>query len=236
MGKFHQQWPDDIDKINEQLQAKAAETAGFDSMDMAFSASRALEHAEDFYQATKDWLEEYEVLGGIRRLNEKVHDIDIAVIPKDQFSLSSWIGVNSFNRKAEFHKNDIRFALPYRDDIRYRTVPIPVDLWICPNKEVFELTKLMRTGNANFNIKLVEEAHKQNMAVRFKAKEYDVITKRKVPRYGLYGAFQQWFEDKETGARWFKWRVNPLRKLASTEKEIIEMVFGRYYEPEERNF
>lgn len=236
MNKFNQQWPDEIDKVNEDLVFKAGETAGFDAMGMAFEGGKALEVVHEFIKTIEDWIDEFAICGGLRRGNDKIHDIDIAIIPRDQFSLSSWIGVNSFNTKAEFHKNDIRFALPYENVHTFRTVPIPVDLWICPNKEVFELTKLMRTGNARFNINLVEEAHKQNMAVRFKAKEWDVVTGRKVPRYGLYGAFQQWFEDKETGARWFKWRINPLRKLAATEKEIIEIVLGRYYEPEERNF
>jgi len=236
MGKFHQQWPDEIDKANERLQGEDDTANGFGSMGMGFESKQALELVNDFHDKIKDWIQEFMILGGLRRGNELIHDIDVAIIPKDEFSLSSWIGVNTFRVKAEFHKNDIRFGLPYRNDATFRTVPIMVDMWLCPDKEVFELTKLMRTGNARFNIHLVEEAHKQNMAVRFKAKEYDVITKRKVPRYGLYGAFQQWFEDKEQGTRWFKWRINPLRKLASTEREIIEIVLGRYYEPEERNF
>ena len=117
----------------------------------------ALFVANNLMEKIKEYCEDYEIVGSIRRKKDKVHDIDIVVKVKDRsefkrkFRMLTWID-------PELKRFKIKKAGPKLISGVYMNVP--VDIYIT-TEENYEGTKLIRTGSAEFNRMLCSIALKK---------------------------------------------------------------------------
>lgn len=151
-------------------------------------------------------------VGGIRRQKDKVHDIDIVAWIDDHFTVSTILGNNYKKLKSEKTKYSM-----FIDDMK-------VEIYVALTERQYEVLKLVRTGSNMFNQTLCKSALDKDMALRYSYKE---------GLCGLYGAASNW--DKEEGR--FKYFVNPMRKIAYKEDEIIMTILNNkdFLDPKNRN-
>lgn len=95
-----------------------------------------------------------EMVGSIRRRNPIVHDIDIVMVPNDNFE----IGLLQYLPESKVVKDGNKLiALLYKDT--------QVDLYLASPTN-YEVIRLVRTGSAMHNIKLCTEAKRKGWKMK----------------------------------------------------------------------
>lgn len=156
------------------------------------------------------------IVGGLRRGLAQVHDIDLVAYPEDHFTMSIELG------------NGYKHVLSSKTKYSFKVLGINVEIWLANTDRQFEVLKLIRTGSAGFNRNLCMAANEKGMSLRYSYKE---------GLCGLYGAAKAWAKDEHTGQSHEKLYVNPMRKIAYKEDEIIMKVMEdeSYLDPKNRN-
>lgn len=116
---------------------------------------RASVTAGTVLEKLNDTIERAEIVGSIRRIRARVHDIDLVVIPTD---------VNPFG--MAIHKlADDRLVSFGAKIIRFRYEGIPIDVYLADTRTWATLT-LIRTGSRQHNIKLCRLAQEKGMRLK----------------------------------------------------------------------
>ena len=152
---------------------------------MKIEIGAAKQIAIELKKALSPFSSKIEICGSIRRNCQKVHDIDIVLVPSDRFGLL--VELKKRAKIKKFGKKMISGT--YKE--------VPFDIYFA-SPSTFETLKLIRTGSKDFNKKLCVEAKKRGW-------------KLKADGTGLI--------DKSG------------KIIASSEREIIEMLLGEYVEP-----
>jgi len=166
------------------------------------------------------WANHIEICGGLRRMARQVHDIDIVIhIPQaNRFLFNSHLATIA-DKYLKVTEKTARFGA-YDPNVGL----IPVEMYYAETEEQFELMKLIRTGNAEFNKTLTLKAHEKNAVLRFKGEFF-----------GIYGAHKTYTRN-DKGIKKVEWIVNPQRRICYKERDVIEFCMDEYYEPWQRNF
>ena len=173
----------------------------------------AREAASEVLSHIIEYIDRFEVCGGIRRCQVQVHDVDLVIMEKDRFMINSMlptIGARSINPG----ENLLRFT--YKD--------IPFEFNYARNEREFEVLKTVRTGDYVFSRSMAQVAMQKGFVFRFAGKAF-----------GLYKILSV-VRDKEN---WHKkeYIINWVRAPEYwREEDMIITLFGKYYPPEERNW
>lgn len=120
------------------------------------------ELADEFVKEIKPFCEKFDVCGSIRRKKANCKDIDIVLLPKDNFNLRlPFLQGKILNSGKKFiiETNGQKLVrLNYQD--------VKVDIYIA-TPENYEVLKLIRTGSAEHNKKLCQLALDNGMHLRF---------------------------------------------------------------------
>jgi hypothetical protein len=172
--------------------------------------------AEGVQSKIRKFCRNVEIVGGLRRELAQVHDIDLVAQPEDHFTMSIELG------------NGYKHVLSSKTKHSFKVLGINVEIWLASNDRQFEVLKLLRTGSAGFMKMLCQTAIEKNMSFRYSYKE---------GLCGLYGAAKAWTKDDKTGQHHQKTYVNPARKIAYKEDEIIMTVMDNedYLNPRNRS-
>lgn len=179
---------------------------------LLFDRQKALDIANSVVDTIKEYCNEIIVCGGIRRGIPEVHDVDIVAYPDDHFSVSIALG-NTF---PKLKSSKTRYEMKLED--------MKVEVYVAMTERQYEVLKLVRTGSYGFITNLTKSANDKQMTLRYSYKE---------GLCGLYGG--AWAYDKIEGRK--KFFVNPMRKVAYKENDIIMAVLGEemYLDPKSRN-
>ena len=118
----------------------------------------ALKIANDFLEKTRDLYSKAEIAGSIRRRDEIVHDIDLAVIPSIK-DCAAWRDLVS-KRVSEIGASVKTFGEVISDFI-YRGVQ--VNLFICPGEDSWGVTLMWATGPKGHTIGMTIKARNKNL-------------------------------------------------------------------------
>ena len=175
--------------------------------------STALDVAYAVYDKIQPFCDNVVVVGGLRRGIAQVHDIDLVAMPNDYFGMSILLG------------NDYKGVKSEKTRYQFKVDGILVEIYLAKTERQFEVLKLVRTGSNTFNQNLCRTALDKNMALRYSYKE---------GLCGLYGAASNWDNEEKR----YKMYVNPMRKIAYKEDEIIMKIMGdeKWLDPTSRNF
>jgi len=181
-----------------------------------FDRDVALKIAEEVNNRITPFCHDSIIVGGLRRQKDKVHDIDIIALPKDPFNLSVELG------------NSYKHVLSHKSKFSFKIDGIEVEIWIAVSERQFEVLKLIRTGSHQFNMNLCSSANDKSMSLRYSHKD---------GLCGLYGAVKGWEMDDNLGRRRPKMFINPMRRVAWRENDIIMAVLNdeSYLDPKNRN-
>jgi DNA polymerase/3'-5' exonuclease PolX len=158
-------------------------------------------------------IERYVTVGSLRRKKKEVNDIDIVIQPVS--------GISVFNIISEIMKYfDIHKQENYPDCFSFVIDNVPVQIYIAPTEQAFEVLKLVRTGDIGFLAKLHNMAHQKGMILRCH-RQFGLFKLHKIPGH-----------DK----RDVHYTYNPKHPEIWKERDIIEYVFGTWIPPEERNY
>ena len=114
---------------------------------------------EEVLEQIKPYIIKGEIAGSIRRKKPEVHDIDLVIIPKNEFMIMGNIkmALKSFG-KFEMKGYQILRVKGKNDE--------KIDCYIA-NEKNYEVLILIRTGSVNHNIKLAKKAISLGMKLDF---------------------------------------------------------------------
>lgn len=187
------------------------------SYDQAFGA------AQEVVATITPFCQRIEICGGIRRKKELVHDIDVVVQSNSIFEL--YVGMTRLD--------GIIMPYPTPEKLTFNFRGIPGELFFVTNEQQFEVMKLERTGDFQFTRTLAQNAITKGMVFRFsRDKGY-----YKIPMYGLYRITGTWWdEDADRASRKVNLIGDMINPVCYKERDIVEHVFSKYYEPQERSW
>jgi len=117
-----------------------------------------LEIAKQKAEYTKCFFEPYakriEIVGSIRRECENVNDVDIILIPKDNFKEA----IGNLKKLGFIKKSGEKLIIYELNSVQY-------DLYIC-TEENWEVIKLIRTGSKEHNQKLCILAKQKGLSLK----------------------------------------------------------------------
>src|SRR5215472_12485966 len=116
--------------------------------------------ADDFLRRTKDLYERSEVAGSLRRKEPVVHDIDFAVIPKDD-DFERWR--ETVKKRVEGIGGTVISFGEVISDFSYRGVQ--VNLFLCPSKAAWGVTLMWATGPKGHTIGMTIKARKKGLLI-----------------------------------------------------------------------
>jgi len=105
----------------------------------------AQEVAEKFVESISDIVTRIEIVGSIRRKKPMVHDIDLLVIPENNFTFAGQL-LRKMPTPTKIIKQGDKLIQLKHDGIQ-------IDIYIA-NEQNYEVLRLIRTGSASHNIKL----------------------------------------------------------------------------------
>ena len=186
-----------------------------------YSYDQALGAAQEVVSTIKPFCQRIEICGGIRRHKDQVHDIDIVAQDTDRFMLMTMLGQICYG------------LVPTSEKLTFNTGAIPGEIFFVQNEQQFEVMKLVRTGDFAFNRSLTQAAHTKGLVFRFSKDKGHY----KIPMYGLYRITGTWWdEDADRAHRKTHLIGDMINAVAYKEKDIIELIFSKYYEPEQRSW
>ena len=186
-----------------------------------FSYDQAMGAAQRIVDDIKQYTIKIEICGGLRRHKQEVHDIDLVCWPKDRWMLNVMLG------------RECNLVEPTTEKTKFRWATIPGEIFFVANEQQFEVMKLVRTGDYSFNRALTQAAHTKGLVFRFaKDKGY-----YQIPMYGLYRITGTWWDELADRAhRKVHLIGDMINPVAWKEKDIIELIFNKYYEPTQRSW
>lgn len=119
--------------------------------------------ALDFIRRTADLYSRSLLAGSIRRREQTVHDIDIAVLPKGK-EFGAWKG-NMTKRVGEIGGVVVSFGDTI-SNFRYREVQ--VNLFLCPNLDSWGVTQMWATGPKGHTIGMTIKARDRGLVINSK--------------------------------------------------------------------
>lgn len=123
----------------------------------------AIKVATAFQEKTRDLYKRSEIAGSIRRREQLVHDIDFAVIPSDS-NYAAWKDKMK-QRVGAIEGKVISFGDTICDFL-FREVQ--VNLFICPNEDVWGMTLMWATGPKGHTIGMNIKARNKGLLVNSK--------------------------------------------------------------------
>ena len=193
-----------------------------------FNYDQALGAAQEVVDVIKPFCERerVEICGGLRRKKlSGVHDIDIVCHDIDRFSMNVALGQVCTSTKPTPEK--ITFNCRCNDEL------ILGEIFFVQNEQQFEVMKLERTGDFQFTRTLAQNAITKGMVFRFSRDKGHY----KIPMYGLYKITGTWWDEDADRAHHKTHLIGDMiNAVVYKEKDIIELIFSKYYEPEQRSW
>jgi len=136
-------------------------------MSLSFKKDMGLEAAEkialDFLAKTKDLYSKSLVAGSIRRREPVVHDIDLAVIPKER-NFGVWR--DSVTRRVREIGGQVATFGEVISNFRYRGAQ--VNLFICLDRDAWGVTQMWATGPKGHTIGMTIKARERGLIINSK--------------------------------------------------------------------
>ncbi len=188
-----------------------------------YSYDQAWGAAQEVVAMITPFCQRVEVCGGIRRHKELVHDIDIVIQSNAIFEL--YVGMTRLD--------GIQMPYPTPEKLTFNYRGIPGELFFVKNEQQFEVMKLVRTGDYQFNMALTTGAHEKGLVFRFsKDKGY-----YKIPMYGLYKITGTWWDElADRSHRRVDLIGDMVNPVCYKEDEVIETIFNKKIPPEDRSW
>ena len=172
----------------------------------------ALNIANGIKETIAEYCDDFIIVGGLRREIAQVNMVNIVCRISDHFTVTTILG-NTYPKLSS-----------RKEKYTFWAENIPIEIFIAVTERQYEVLKLVKTGSAGFIRDLCTRANEKSMALRYSYKD---------GLCGLYGAIKSWDKESER----FKMFVNPMRKVAYKEDEIITTVTEdeKYLNPLNRN-
>lgn len=119
---------------------------------MKIELKEARRIGEEFLKLIDNSIVKGEICGSIRREKDLVHDIDLVVLPQNQFTFAGDLLIKLPTPSKIIKQGNKLIQIKYQD--------VQVDIYLA-NKINYEVIKLIRTGSANHNVKLCSIAKRK---------------------------------------------------------------------------